>query len=331
LNILFLVGSSGGEVETAELSPKSIVSTATVYNYFIRTELARMDGVTTATQRFPIFKSASDVERYYDENPIIPADHVVCLEQRGFQKNHPEVFKRFREKIPGVVAAICDHDQLIGPEDILFHVQQTRHYPVNTKSVQVTWAASPLFCYPEKELGTLNILVDHNHYHGEDRTTEILDQISEFALGDFLNIGSRYGYSKIKIRQFVSGGIADIEPGRNMNLGGYNRKGMPFTDACSEYRKADIFFVTHAESMGLSVIECAMSGALIVTPHGCINPFLIEPLNHLVWDDRFDMEEVLAAIDPGYSASCAAPFNWQRLATTILNHCRLFGREPFNL
>src|SRR5262249_38654132 len=143
MKILFLAGGKELNVPTERLSPLNIASTATVYNYFLRRELARVPGVETATYHFSKVREAGEAEAYLKNTAPPAADHVICLEQRGFQVAHPMIYEFYRGHIAGAICAICDHDQLIGPEDYLFHVQPTRHCPPNPKSVQATWAASP--------------------------------------------------------------------------------------------------------------------------------------------------------------------------------------------
>jgi len=325
MKILFLAGGKGLDVPTSELSPLSIVSTATVYNYFLRHEMERVPGVETATYTFSKVQGPAKAAKYLENYHPPAADHVICLEQRGFQAADPLICEFFRQRTSGAVCAICDHDELLGPEHYLFHVQQTRHYPPDPRSVHVTWAAAPQFCYPEKEPGVLNILVDHNNYSGADRANEVIDTLCEFALHRFDSIKHRYGFDRMVIRQFKSGGLEVIDPANPSRFGRYNRRGIPFPDACREYRRANIFFVTKPESMGLSMIECAMSGALIVAPAGYANKYLIDPLNYVMWEDRIDMDDVMAALDIERSAASAAPFNWQNLASLFLNKLRMHG------
>jgi hypothetical protein len=327
MKILFLAGGNDLNVPTERLSPLGITSTATVYNYFLRRELARIPGIETASYRFAKVREPARAESFLRNYAPPLADHVICLEQRGFQVAHPTIYEFFRARTPGAICAICDHDQLIGPEDYLFHAQPTRHCPPSPKSVQATWAASPEYCYPEKEQGILNILIDHNNYSGDDRADDVVDQVSAFATGRFRALKRRYGFEQIVIRQFKSGGIEQIDPTSPQYFGSYNRRGLPFPEACREYRRADIFFVTKRESMGLSMIECAMAGALVVLPAGYANRALLDPLNHVTWNEVIDFDDVMAALDVGWSARRAAPYNWQHLAHIFLNTLRLHRAE----
>lgn len=83
--------------------------------------------------------------------------------------------------------------------------------------------------------------------------------------------------------------------------------------------------VTKPESMGLSMIECAMSGALVVAPRQYANPHLLEPLNHLFWDEDIPWDKILGLLDVQASVEAAAPFNWQRLAHLMVSTLRQHG------
>ena len=322
MKVLFLVGFQGYETPTEELSPLSIRSTSTVYNYFLRKEFARL-GVETATYHFRKLRDPARARNYVAGLDPPPADHVVCLEQRGFTAADRMVFDFYRARTPGAVCAICDHDSILGPEDYLFHAQPTRNFPPDPRSVHVDWAASPEFCWPAKEAGILNILMDHNNYSGEDRTPEILADLARLARSDFARLGAAAGFERMAVRRFVSGGLEAVDPLDVRPEQGYSRRGLPYPEACAEYRRADIFLVTKPESMGLSMIECAMSGALIVAPRGYANPYLLDELNHLIWDGGIDWDLVFAYLDARASAAAAACFNWQALASRILNQLRL--------
>lgn len=322
MRILFLVGAADCNVPTEAMSPLGIRSTATVYHYFLRTELSRFPGVETAAHPFRKFKDQERARAFLDRLEPPVADHVVCLEQRGFAAAAPNLFGFYREHIPGAVCAICDHDEVLGPEDYLFHVQPSARVPPSPKSVHVTWAAAPQFCYPEKEPGVLNILVDHHNYSGGDKVHEIRASLARFARETFPVRGPRYGFDRLVVRQFVSGGIAIVDPARPYQPDDYDRKGVSFPEACREYRRCDIFMVTKPESMGLSMIECAMSGALIVVPRGYGHAHLLDPLNHFFWDEDIDWHKVLALLDVDISVDAASAYNWHRLAQRMLTILR---------
>jgi hypothetical protein len=326
MKILLLAGSRELDVPFDRLSPETIKGTGTAYNFFLRREMARLPDIDVASFHFSKIRDRDKAERFLAHYDPPAADHVICLEQRGFSASDPAIAAFFRSRTPGALCAICDHDQIMGPEDYLFHVQPSRHYPPDPRSVQVTWAASPEYCYPEKEAGVLNVLVDHHNYSGEDRVEDVIGQLCAFAHAGFDAVGRAYGFERMVIRQLVSGGVAIIDPASPQQFGVYDRQGMPYPEVCREYRRADIFFVTKPESMGLSILECAMAGALIVYPRGYANSYLMEPLNHIVWDYRIDFDDVLGALDIEWSARRAAPYNWQHLAHLIVNTLRLHRR-----
>ena len=86
-----------------------------------------------------------------------------------------------------------------------------------------------------------------------------------------------------------------------------------------------MFFATHTESMGMSVLESAMSGALVIAPKRCIPANLINPLNHVIWEDTIPWKDVIELLDVWRSVEAAAPFTWQRLAYLMVSRLRLHG------
>ena len=92
---------------------------------------------------------------------------------------------------------------------------------------------------------------------------------------------------------------------------------MQYPDACKEYGKADIFIVTHSESMGLSVLESALSGALVITPKGYIKKELISPLHHIEVNGKIPWSTVLSELNVKKSVNMAKKYSWRNVAKAI--------------
>ena len=52
----------------------------------------------------------------------------------------------------------------------------------------------------------------------------------------------------------------------NISVKTYKRKPIPFYEIANEYSKAHIFMVTHTETVGLTMLENSLAGALVVPP-----------------------------------------------------------------
>lgn len=84
----------------------------------------------------------------------------------------------------------------------------------------------------------------------------------------------------------IDDGLVTIDSG-NISVTPYRRTPVPATEFAAELRKSDVFIVTHPESLGLTVLEAAMCGALILTLHtlpSAGSPGFGEPYGYQVAD-----------------------------------------------
>ena len=102
---------------------------------------------------------------------------------------------------------------------------------------------------------------------------------------------------------------------------------MSFINACKEYNKAHIFIVTHEESLGLSVIEAAMAGALILIPTNpkgrgpCIKPWLVKSLNHIMFNpfNGIPWDKIINNINIEDNRVKASQYNYKNVTNKIVN------------
>jgi hypothetical protein len=110
---------------------------------------------------------------------------------------------------------------------------------------------------------------------------------------------------------------------RDVDLGNDPRRfyrRVPGPELADWLRKTDIFVVTHGESMGLPVLESAMSGALVVAGRGYIKPELLRSLAHYEYDRVEDVawDGVVERLDVDMSRRRALHFTWAEVARRIL-------------
>ena len=165
------------------------------------------------------------------------------------------------------------------------------------------FSANEELLYPKKNKKFIRILIDHTaynnkHFHYKDKTKFIITSLFDYTFD-----------KKIIIRRFINGGIETVE-NKNINLEIYNRHGINILDAYNEYNRANIFFVTHPESMGMSVIESSMAGCLIVAPKNYIKPEFLRDLNYVEYDDKLDFKLILDKINPKLSRKLALNKTW---------------------
>lgn len=296
---------SGLQNKTEYLSTDRIFGTAQLYSYFLRKEFEKI-GIETEGAKFAGVNEPPKIFRNII-NLLPKGDHVVCVEQRAFRnRNHaPFLVPEIKKKIPGKVTTICDNNSIVGPEDMLYYAVPAKAKP---KSLYVGWGADPAFCYPEKDPSKIRILVDHGYYGTKvrDWSDQILKDVADFSRKN----------KKVEIRRFISGGIETLDI-NNIWKDKYNRNGLPFTEACAEYRQAHVFIVTHPESMGLSVLESAMSGALVVSPKGFIRRELLRDLHHIEYTDSIPWKKVLDNINPQKASKMASKYTWSNVASKI--------------
>lgn len=303
-----IVFFSGIGKATSNLSHSDIVGGApSLYSYYLRKEFDGL-GIETVPCRCP---SIVENDKAYQDGYSIPkGDHILSVEQRGWflRERCPSLWIKVKENITGKVTTICDNNAIIGEEDYLFYAIPA---PQKEKSVYVGWAADCDLLYPEKERGVLRILIDHSYYGycQRDLSVEIIKDAMQFA-------GTYKG--KIIIRRFISGGIETVVLDKESRKDIYNRSGLSYLKACEEYRKADIFIVTHPESLGLSVIENAMAGTYIVAPYNHIKKPLLDSLHAYEFVGKIPWDLVLQQLNPELSRYKALEFTWNKVVRKIV-------------
>lgn len=192
---------------------------------------------------------------------------------------------------------------------------------INFKHVySLGFAASHERLVPKKDNNKIRILVDHpaydtGHFNHYDKTKNILEQILNHKFD-----------REVEIRRFISGDVETVKD-KNFKVEVYDRKGINILKAFEEYNKADIFFVTHPESMGMSVVECAMAGCLVVTPKGYIKPEFINTVEHVEFTGQIDWDTVLKKMNKNKIRETAKKRSWTVFYNKILI---LISRKFFN-
>lgn len=186
----------------------------------------------------------------------------------------------------------------------IFNIIYTNRTSNFDKTISLGFAANSTFLYPQKHNNIIRILVDHpayntKHFPIKDKTKYIIDSI----------FSKNFLPKQLLVRRFTNGNIETVLD-NNIKIERYNRVGINILSAYSEYNHADIFFVTHPESMGLSVIECAMAGCLVVTPKGYINTEFLSGLNYVEFDNTIEWDLILSKLNPKLSRKLALKKSW---------------------
>jgi hypothetical protein len=304
-----------------------------VWAFYLLREFRRM-GVDCSDILQPIHKGTiSDKERieHHKAIDVSSYDHVLALGTRYFDRLPSacgEILQsKMNKKGKGLVCQIHDGPTRKSPCDVTFHIKPDNPFLSGTHggstnaNVPIGWAADPLLFYPEQHGGLTRILIDHAQLEGgepDDYTVAMIEQAQAFA-------SSIYREQPVLIRWIMDGGVATIDPGKPIEPKPYKRKTIPLLDIAQEYRLADIFVVTHPESVGFSVLETAMCGALPVIPRKAVSSKLLRTVrSYNTRDGRIDWNEVMGMLSPDLSRRKALMNDWSEVARKIIDHLEAF-------
>lgn len=294
-----------------------------VWSWFLPRELERR-GVQVQFDE-PLHDSGlsrKDMVRHYEELDLTGVDHILALGTRYFDRVPPACGNVLMQRCAGVVAQVHDNDR-DSACDVTFTLRSggSKRQP-SGRSYHVGWAADPELLRPAQVPGELCLLVDHPDYgvDREDRTVSVVEQCIKFAESG----AWRKRFDTIRLRRLVDGGVESFNSGSA--TGKYGREGAPFAEMCAEYGTAHVFLVTHPESVGLTVLETAMCGALAVVPGTYIQPDRLELVRHVQYEQDIPWLEVLRQIDVRASRQMAREHTWGRVAARVLLGIKKFGR-----
>ena len=261
--------------------------------------------------------------------PFPPADHVLSVHQKAFHNRlrtgcRCPLLEAVRRACPtGCVGTLCDHALDLGPEDVTFYHSPG---PRPLGGCYVGCAADPAQLRPQifPRVSPLAVLIDHAYYGSHRSIADYTRLMVRCALRP---PGS---FERMNVRIFASDGDFDLtgldEPPEDIFT--YNRRGLTWPQAASLYRWADVFLVTHGESLGLSVIEAATAGALIVAPEGTIRREILHLVEHLevpiedLTPERFPWQAVwtMASASTCRGRAVEAFDRWPAMAKIILDY-----------
>lgn len=298
-----------------------------IFTYMIKKYLNKRKNIETLLYQCTTKGKSSRFNIIVKSENFPEADHAILIDNRGFHNRVQLFMDLLRPKIKGAICTISASNAIVGKEDILYYLIPSGKS--NKKHCKyIGWACDHELCVPSQNKTKIRFLIDHNYYGPHERmnkmdmTDTITEQLCEFLKtydNDFI------------VRRFIRGGIETVDIKNINTLEKYKQgSGLCYTDACKEYSNTDIFIVTHLECMGLSVLECAMAGALIVTPKGFIKDELINYL-HAVQistnkEDKIDFKHIIESIDHEKSRQKALKFNWEKSCNIIVNTLNDFNK-----
>jgi len=263
-------------------------------------------GTSTRIKNLPEHKSFDCVE----------VDFIIVCDNRGLHYRPPEFTEKLRLRARKGIFTFASNNAMVGSEDVLFYMvpsgkRNKRHCKY------IGWTCDDTLCSPKQVKGRLQILIDHNYYGRHqnmvknDLTEDITNQVCEFA--------KNHKDHQVVVRRFIAGGVETVNINNPQKMDKYVQgAGLSYEEACAEYSKTDIFIVTHKECMGLSVLESAMSGALVLTPEEYIKDDLLKNVNHIPFQKTIDWKHTLENIDIKKSRNKVIKFGINNFVKKIL-------------
>jgi hypothetical protein len=247
-------------------------------------------------------------------------DHVLGMHSRHFDRAPAECLAVLRGRFRGAVTQLADRPLRHQRVDCTFTARDDKGIPTNHC---IGWAAEPDVCRPAQRPGEMMILIDHPDYvpdRGWDRSVEVKRQVLRLIQSPAL--WSRR-FDCVTAFEIADGAIVPCcfdgeQP--------FTRRHMPYPDACAAYGRASLFLVTHRESLGLTVLETALCGALPVVPKGFIQPDRLATIRHVEYEGAIDWPAVLDMIDVEASRELAMANSWARVAGRMLEWFESYRR-----
>lgn len=185
----------------------------------------------------------------------------------------------------------------------------------------VGWAADhEMFDIPKQLTNVLNVLIDHTNYNGgKDYSLEILEEVFKLKNSNVW----KDNYTDVVIKRLGSGTVEDVHEIPS-SIEEYDRtRIIPVTVLSDAYKSADVFVVTHPESLGLVVLETAMCGSLVVCKEGFVGKDRLNTVNHYSYKESIDWNVVLSKVNREENRKKAIENSWSRLASNIVKELTL--------
>ncbi len=299
-----------------------------VWSYYIARELRRR-GVELQFDLQQRYRDDWLID-YYKGLDLNGIDHILALGGRYFTKIPKDCAAVLRRRCAGAVTQIYD-----GPLDsklvnCTFTIKSDKGIPRNH---YIGWAADPELTKPNQPAKELRILVDHPNLapYRKDYTQRLVSEASLYERS--LLWASKF--TSVRIRCLTETGVADyadwgLQTGDDWGLTGevHARPRIPYPEICKEYAQTHLFLVTHPESLGMTVLETAMAGALPLVPIGFVTEDRLETVRALAYPEKAVplWSEALGMIDVDASRAKALENSWERVVDRMLSWFKEFKK-----
>jgi hypothetical protein len=238
-----------------------------------------------------------------------PIDFIFSVQRWDLLKEHIRQHIRLCfDKIPPIFT-LSNKGQGNNPNECVFSMLYLTKGQGNV--IPISWACCPTLLTPNQPKYTINILLDHIHYGKAGQNS-----IYEYYHTALAKLQTQYN---IKTEIIGHSSNFQLVPFKAVTT----YKLSKWIDIVPLYRTTHIFCVTHAESLGLSVLETAMCGAHIIIPNNYIRSELLNNVAHTKIKGTPDniyagIANIINNFDAQKNRKTVEKYTWENLATTIL-------------
>ena len=218
---------------------------------------------------------------------------------RAVRGKTPTIRSKIRKATKGKMTLYIDADypQWFRHFDYVFTVVKPYH-GMDTKCVYAGWGADPEYCYPD-----------------QDEKAVFLDSLMyEFYDGKFNSIYDIYKNTLPEL------GLKTYNPWPTY----HGSKRLTWTQVQELLRKTSYYCCTQLGESGLTRIESATCGALLVVPKALYKPRTMASLEHRIWSTKEELIKILE-METNQEAIRRKALNhsWDRAASRILKTLRV--------
>ena len=280
-----------------------------------------------------------EIARSIENLELNKYDAILAASIHFFYQLNSEIKSILKKRFDGLLLQVSEGAWIKSSEvdiyltlkdDIIHnHIKYFYYLKKRARNVTIGWAADHEILVPKQDKKNLHILIDHSNYGKNlkkfgDSTKDIIEELKIFV---FSNIWKNH-YDYITVRRLAAGKIVELKfTGDEIDNYDPHSNNISFTEISKEYGKAHIFMVTHPESLGLTALECAMAGALILSPKGFIHKDRLRTVRHYEYKKHIDWDLVLKLINVKKSREVAKMNNWSEVANKIIEAINKFKKR----
>jgi len=321
-------------VENENEKFEELNSFSEIFSYHLKLEFEKREELNITFDNIPLRIQKTkvvEIEEYFKTIPNQKYDHIIAFGVASFRNLPKNTYKILKPKLKsnGKICHICDHNiPNHGNWDITF--TQGFAGAESADNIYVNWAADATGIINNQDDNILRIFIDHPHYvqqyMKDDYTNKILLRLKE------LHDSADYGkvYNEIVIYRLINNGVETVNVGDikkdifNITPQQYNRVSITYDELIKLLSKTHIFIPTHKESLGLTVLEAAMSGNLILCQQGHILQDRLDTIvyKYVNFDKPLNWINVLNDISPEKCRNKAANNNFTELVNNMIMYLR---------